>query len=193
METNEKQVFFASLAVIAETVNRKISLVLMKAYWECLKDYSFTEVQRALGEVLKNPDIKKHPYFPLPTDVVEIIEGDVQSKSLFAWTEVVKAIRRIGHYDSVIFSDKLIHAVICDMGGWIQLCQHTEKELPFIQRDFERRYQVYCRRQPKILPNQLTGRLAHQNAVNGHEKHIPVAIEFSDNGKNKSLRNGDKK
>ncbi|KAF5301477.1 hypothetical protein FQR65_LT19212 [Abscondita terminalis] len=151
------------------------------------------KVQRALSELLKNPDIKKHPYFPLPADVVEIIEGDVQSKSLLAWTEVVRAIHQIGHYDSVMFTDKLIHAVIQDTGGWIQLCQHTEKELLFVQRDFERRYQVYCRRRPRILPNQLTGRLAHQNAVNRHEKYIPIAIEFSDNGKNKSLMTGDKK
>ncbi|TLY46937.1 MAG: hypothetical protein E6K54_07745 [Gammaproteobacteria bacterium] len=190
MEVNQKQAFFASLAVIAETVNRKVSLVLMKAYWVCLKDYSFTEVQRALSEVLKNPHAKKHPYFPLPADVVEIIEGDINSKSLFAWTEVMKAIRQIGHYDSVVFSDKLIHAVIQDMGGWIALCQHNEKELSFVQRDFERRYQIYCRRRPKILPKHLTGFIAHQNAINGHEKSIPPAVVFSETRKtikNKSL------
>lgn len=193
MEANEKQAFFASLAVIAETVNRKISSILMKAYWECLKDYSFVEVQHALGEVLKNPDIKKHPYFPLPTDIVAIIDGDINTKSLLAWIEVTKAIREIGHYDSVIFSDELIHAVIRDMGGWISLCQRNEKELPFVQRDFERRYQIYCRRRPIALPKQLSGRIAHQNAVNGHEKYIPVAIKLSDNRKNKSLMTGDKK
>ncbi|HEY2567184.1 MAG TPA: DUF6475 domain-containing protein [Candidatus Aquirickettsiella sp.] len=192
METNEKKAFFASLAVIAETVNRKISPILMKAYWECLKDYPFVEVQHALGEVLKNPDIKKHPYFPLPADVVEIIEGDINSNSLLAWTEVMRGIRQVGHYDSVIFSDELIHAVIQDMGGWISLCQHTEKELPFVQRDFERRYQIYCRRRPIALPKQLSGRIAHQNAVHGHEKYIPVAVEFSENRKNKSFITGDK-
>ncbi len=180
MEINEKQAFFASLAVIAETVNRKISPILIKAYWACLKDYSFTEVQCALGELLKNPDIKKHPYFPLPADVVEIIEGDINSKSLLAWTEVVRAIRQIGHYDSVVFTDKLIHAVIRDMGGWIQLCQSTEKELPFVQRDFERRYQIYCRRRPIVLPKQLSGLIAHQNTFNGHDQYIPRAVTCSD-------------
>ncbi len=183
MDANEKQVFFASLAVIAETVNRKISPVLMKAYWACLEPYPFGEVQRALGEILKNPDIKKHPYFPIPTDIIEIIEGDVQSKSLWAWTEVTKAIREIGHYDSVIFADELIHVVIRDMGGWIKLCHYTEKELPFVQRDFERRYQIYCRRRPEILPKNLIGYIAHQNAVNGHEKYIPQAVVFSEKRK----------
>ena len=57
---------------------------------------------------------------------------------------------------------------------------HAEKELAFVQRDFERRYQVYCRRRPKVLPRQLTGRIAHQNAVNGHEQYIPKAITFTD-------------
>lgn len=187
MEANEKKAFFASLAVIAETVNRKISPVLMKAYWECLKDYSFSEVQRALGELLKNPDIKKHPYFPLPADVVEIIEGDMNTKSLLAWTDVMRAIRQVGHYNSVVFSDQLIHAVIQDMGGWIALCQHNEKELSFVQRDFERRYQIYCRRRPTVLPKQLSGRIEHQNAINGHEKYIPVAIEFSNTKKLKTF------
>ncbi len=193
MEANDKKAFFASLAVIAETVNRKISPILMNAYWACLKDYSFAEVQCALSELLKNPNIKKHPYFPLPADVVGVIEGDINSKSLLAWIEVTKAIREIGHYDSVIFSDKLIHAVIGDMGGWIFLCQHNEKEFPFIQRDFERRYQIYCRRRPIALPKQLLGCIAHQNAVNGHEEYIPVAIELAESRKNKALMTRDKK
>lgn len=178
MLANEKQAFFASLAVIAETVNKKISPVLMKTYWACLEPYSFSEVQLALAELLKNPDVKKHVYFPSPSDVVAIIEGDVNSKSLLAWTEVMKAIREIGHYESVVFSDELIHAVICDMGGWIRLCQLTERELPFVQRDFERRYQVYSRRRPKTLPSQLTGRLAHENTVNGYEDYVPKAVSL---------------
>lgn len=176
MQANEQAAFFAGLAVIAETVNRKLSKVLMKAYWACLEPYPFAEVQQALNDVLKNPDVKKHSYFPAPSDIIAIIEGDVASKSLLAWTEVSKAIREIGHYDSVVFSDELIHAVIRDMGGWVVLCQHTEKELPFVQRDFERRYQVYCRKRPKVLPHQLTGRIAHQNAVHGHENYIPKAV-----------------
>ncbi len=113
----------------------------------------------------------------------KIIDGDINTKSLLAWIEVTKAIREIGHYDSVIFADELIHAVICDLGGWIKLCQHTEKEMPFVQRDFERRYQIYCRRRPEILPKHLTGHIAHQNAVNGHEKSIPPAVVFSERKK----------
>ena len=172
----------ASLTVIAETVNKKISPALMKTYWACLKDYKFSAVQHALSELLKNPNAKKHPYFPVPTDVITIIQGSVDEKSLIAWTEVKKAIREIGQYDSVIFSDELIHAVIRDMGGWIHLCQCSEKELTFAQRDFERRYQMYCRKRPRgVLPHQLTGRIAHENRVNGHERYIPKAIIFSDN------------
>ena len=190
MEVNQKQAFFASLAVIAETVNRKISVVLMKAYWECLKDYSFAEVQHALGEVLKNPNAKKHPYFPLPTDVIEIIKGDVQSKSLLAWTNVTKAIREIGHYDSVIFSDTLIHAVIQDMGGWITLCQHSEKELPFVQRDFERRYQVYCRRRRYYLSNYRVV-LPIKTPLMDMKNIFQLLSRFQIT-KNKSFRMGDK-
>ena len=149
MKSNEKQAFMASLTVIAETVNKKISPALMKTYWACLKTYDFSEVQHALSELLKNPDVKKHPYFPAPTDVIAIIQGNAEEKSLLAWTAVKKAISTIGHYDSVIFSDELIHAVICDMGGWINLCQCTEKELSFAQREFERLYRLYCRRRPK--------------------------------------------
>jgi hypothetical protein len=183
METKDKKAFLAGLTVIAETVNRKLSKVLVRAYWSCLESYSFLEVQRAFEEILKNPNVKKHAYFPSPSDIIAIIEGDIGSKSLLAWTEVTKAIREIGHYDSVIFSDELIHAVISDMGGWIALCQHNEKELSFVQRDFERRYQVYCRKRPKVLPHQLTGRIAHQNAVNGHAEYIPAAIAFSSKSK----------
>lgn len=179
MKPTEKHAFLASVAVIAETVNKKISPALIKTYWACLKDYDFSEVEHALSELLKNPDVKKHPYFPSPRDVIAIIHGDINEKSLLAWTEVKKAISEIGQYDSVIFSDKLIHAVIRDLGGWICLCQHTEKALTFAQREFERLYRLYWRKRPKVLPPQLSGRLAHENSVNGYVKFIPNAINVS--------------
>ena len=81
--------------------------------------------------------------FPSPAEWVKAIDGDAASKSLVAWTEIITAIRQVGHYESVVFADPLIHRVINDMGGWIFLCQQSERELVFLQKEFERRYRNY--------------------------------------------------
>ena len=86
----------------------------------------------------------------------------------------------MGHYDSVIFSDPLIHVVIKDMGGWIFLCQQSERELIFLQKEFERRYQNYCLiKKLTISPAYLTGQIERQNVIRGFTEDIPQPINVN--------------
>ncbi|OJA00999.1 hypothetical protein BEV13_01365, partial [Rickettsiella grylli] len=167
MTLHDQKKFTQGLMILAEIYNRKLSSLLLQTYWNCLKKYSYVVFESTLWNFLKNPDYAKGN-FPSPADWIKAIEGDTESKSLAAWIEIVKAIRQVGHYESVIFTDPLIHSVVSDMGGWIFLCQQPERELVFLQKEFERRYQThYASKKWSHRPRYLTGKIEHQNKFNG--------------------------
>lgn len=173
MITQDQEKFTQGLMVLAEVYNRKLSSLLLHTYWNCLKKYAYTVFESTLWDFLKNPDYAKR-YFPSPSDWIKAIEGDTESKSLAAWTEISRAIRQVGHYESVIFADPLIHGVISDMGGWIFLCQQSERELIFLQKEFERRYRHNeALKKGVTAPMYLTGQIEHQNKLNGFSDYIP--------------------
>jgi hypothetical protein len=179
MNAADQEKFTQGLLILAEVYNRKLSSLLLHTYWDCLKKYSFSVFEATLWNFLKNPDYAKKG-FPSPAEWIKAIEGDADSQSLAAWTEIIKTIRHVGHYDSVIFSDPLIHVVIKDMGGWIFLCQQSERELIFLQKEFERRYQNYCViKKLTISPAYLTGQIERQNVIRGFTEDIPQPINVN--------------
>ena len=179
MNIVDQEKFTQGLLILAEVYNRKLSLLLLHTYWDCLKKYSFSVFETILWNFLNNPDYAKKG-FPSPAEWIKAIEGDVNSRSLVAWTEIIKTIRHVGHYESVIFNDPLIHLVIKEMGGWIFLCQQSERELIFLQKEFERRYQnYYAINKSTILPAYLTGEIERQNRIHGFTEDIPEPISIS--------------
>jgi hypothetical protein len=75
-----------------------------------------------------------------------------------------------------VFDDALIHRVISEMGGWIQLGSKGNDEWPFVAKEFETRYRGYrMRAENPEFPPVLIGLANSQNAVNGHRAE-PVLI-----------------
>lgn len=99
-----------------------------------------------------------------------------ESKSLSAWTEIIMTIRYVGHYNSIVFSDPLIHMVIKEMGGWIFLCQQPERKLFFLQKEFERRYKNYYSNKKLAVPDHLSGHIEQQNTEHDFPDYIPKAV-----------------
>lgn len=173
MTPADQEKFTQGLMILAEVYNRKLSSLLLHTYWKCLKKYSLAVFESTLWNFVKNPDVAKKG-FPSPAEWIKAIDGDAESRSLAAWTDIIKTMRHIGHYDSVIFNDPLIHLVIEDMGGWIFLCQQSERELIFLQKEFERRYKKYYSvKKLNVGPDYLTGQIEHQNTVHGFTQYIP--------------------
>lgn len=176
MNALEQEAFTQGLMLLAEVYNRKISEVLLQTYWSCLNHYSFSLFKKTLMSFLKNPEYAKQG-FPSPAAWIAAIEGDNAIKSLNAWTAVIKTIRRVGRYESVKFDDVLIHGVIHDMGGWIFLCQQAERELIFLQKEFERRYHAYLvTKKPALIPEYLMGYIEQQNSIHGFSHYIPRPV-----------------
>jgi hypothetical protein len=167
----DEQVEFVELMIgIGEVYGREVSKQLADVYWTTLAKYDFSDVSRAFNQHLVNPDTGQ--FFPKPADIVKFIDGNSQSNALKAWSKVDKAIRYFGPYQTIVFDDALIHAVISDMGGWIKLCEVLDSELPFTRNEFEKRYKGL--------------------AINPPEKYLKKLVGLTEVDVNKINKSGDK-
>lgn len=174
MNDNDKIPFFQLLVGASEIIGKDLSKHGMKLYWELLKKYDYPDVARAFNAHAANPDVGQ--FMPKPADIIKFIEGSSETRALQAWSKVSKAIGSVGPYQSVVYDDLIIHLVVRDMGGWIQLCTITDDELPFRAREFEKRYAGFTQNPPDKYPNRLIGIAEGANSVIGHEIESPILI-----------------
>lgn len=166
MLITEKQMFAAEITGLSQMYGKAMSQFEMTKFWEILKAFAWEDVKAALDAHLRNPDTGQ--FMPKIADIVRYIEGGGQIRSLQAWTKVIQAIGSAGPYASVAFDDPLIHVTLSDMQGWIKLCSISDKETPFIAKEFEQRYTAYVRRQPPSYPKKLIGLTEQENSRNGY-------------------------
>jgi hypothetical protein len=174
MKQNELAEFSQALSHLSALYGQAMSPASVELYWAALQAFDLVRIKQALSHHALHPD--RGRFMPRPADVVRAVQGDSQTQSLRAWSKVAYAIRSVGGYTSVVFDDPLIHAVIEDMGGWITLCSVKQQELPFREKDFVARYAGYVGYPPPPYPSQLTGRLAHQNQLQGFKLEAPVCV-----------------
>lgn len=144
-------------------------------YWRVLERFELEDVLRALSRHLQDPDVGQ--FMPAPADLVRQIEGDGDSRAMLAWTRAIEAVTSAcGTYNTAVFDDWRIHAVITDMGGWIRFGEMTEDERPFRAREFEKRYRGYMRQAKAPYPSKLVGREEAHATKQGHQPPSPILL-----------------
>ncbi|MFV0575972.1 MAG: DUF6475 domain-containing protein [Vibrio sp.] len=175
MILSDKHQFAEMLRMTAEMYSKPSPAAqLIKMYWAALEKYEISEVRSALNIHIQNPDVGQ--FFPKPADIIRNIDGTTESKAQLAWTQVQKAIGSVGGCNSVVFDDAIVHAVVDDMGGWVDLCLGDEEELVFKQREFEKRYRAYMLTPPLAYPKKLVGSSEMYNQTNGFDIDAPLVI-----------------
>lgn len=176
-DTLEQKRKFASLLThMSDYYKDEISRAKLSIYWEGLRQYSFDAIQKACWAHTQSPD-EAGRWMPRNSDIIKIIEGGTQDRSMIAWSKVDSAIRHRGTWDDVVFDDALIHRVVADMGGWVLIGSKDDKEWPFIAKEFQTRYRAYKQKseQPEC-PARLTGIANAQNASQGMPLLPPILI-----------------
>jgi len=108
------------------------------ALFEGLESYPFVDVAEAVAAYCRS-----ERFFPMLADIVERIEGKGSDKGLLAWSMVLKAVARYGHWESVRFPDPTIHWAVAHMGGWRHLSPRiTDDNERFLAQDFARWYAI---------------------------------------------------
>lgn len=143
------------MTMLCELHDKILSDMMKDLYWKVLEPFTDEECERAFKELIYSTR-----FFPKPVDLIEILQGKKQDQATLAWLEVLGAIKSIGHYKSVKFSNPVIHSVINAMGGWPELCMMETKDGKWKQKEFERLYDVMSLRGGKH-PAYLPG--AHEN------------------------------
>ncbi len=173
--------FTVLMAGIGELYSKSISSKLIDIYWQVLNQYDLVDVQNAIQTHVKNPDGGQ--FFPKPADILRIIEGSGETKALAAWAKVERAVIQVGRYQSVVFDDPLIHAVIENMGGWVKLCAMSNEQMAFIANEFRKRYMGYVNKKPERHPKYLWGISESNNTQHGFDVAPPVLIGNSTKAK----------
>jgi hypothetical protein len=114
---------------------------------------------------------------PKIADIVRAIEGSNVDAALLAWAKVEEAVKNVGSYDSVAFDDHIIHAVLADMGGWIETCATSHQQWDFRGNEFAKRYRGYKERSGEFpFPSILIGIFDRENLANGYQAGTPKLI-----------------
>ena len=132
-----KKMFGEYIALWSEMHSKELSDLLARAYWKALEPYSDEDCHTAFEKCSIECD-----WFPKIPHILERMPGNAPEgdQASLAWAEVDKAVRTIGNYSSVQFSDPVIHSVIQAMGGWHELCQCSNDEWKWKRVEFEKLY-----------------------------------------------------
>lgn len=174
IDADRKQ-FQALMGDVYSFYGKDYSLFGSGVWWEAMKPFDFKAVADALNRHCVNPDVGQ--FLPKPADVVRMLEGSTQDAGLVAWAKVDRAVRQLGTYRSVAFDDALIHRVIADMGGWVQLGTKNEDEWPFLRNEFVNRYRGFRgRSEVPEYPPVMIGICESQNSREGFAAEPPLLI-----------------
>ena len=184
----DKQRFARAIAALHEYYGKPVSEAVVELYWQALYQYSDEQLETAVMRHIANPD--NGQWMPKVSDLVKMMEGTTVDSAWQAWVKVERAVSGAGMYRSVAFDDPIIHLVIDDLGGWIDLCQKDGKELPFIQKRFEIVYRSYKIRGdlPPYKPY-LIGVSEADNSLKGYKSDPPKLIGNPEAAQ-KVLKNG---
>lgn len=154
---NDKIKFKELMTMVCEIHSKELTSTLADIYWEILTPFTDEQCEKAFKEI-----ILTSKFFPKPADFLEILRGKKTDQSTIAWLEVLDTVKRVGHWQSVKFSNPVIHSVINAMGGWAQLCMMEIKDEKWKQKEFERLFEVISSREGKH-PDYLPGENENSN------------------------------
>jgi hypothetical protein len=144
---NDKILFGKYMTVISDVFGKEYSELSNKIFWEVLKPYSNHECIRAFNTI-----IITRKSSPKPADFIEVIEGNYKDQALNAWVKLREALNNRRELD-----DPTINRVVDSLGGYHLLGLKTSDELVWIQKEFERTYQLIIKQTAQQKEIESTG------------------------------------
>ena len=166
MKTDELSKFTEIMVGLAENFSSTLSKPGLKMRFKALISYSIGEVESAAISIIND---RKYLKMPTHAEFIEHIKGgSVDDFGSIEAGKVLKAVRQVGGYKSVVFDDATTQAVIMQgYGGWIKLCEEmTTEQEKWLEKDFRRMYKSYTVGKIKHY-GILSGITATFNSANG--------------------------
>lgn len=137
-----KQNFAAALVVVGSSYNRELPPPAIEGYWQALLDLPEDALRMGLGRALRDWEGK---FMPTPPELRGLCLGRAtpdqrKLNAANAWGVVHAALVKYDYIHSVDFGP-LTNAVLRAMGGWLWLCERSQRDLIFDQKRFEELHQ----------------------------------------------------
>jgi hypothetical protein len=160
MKKEDRAQFAKYMLGVLEVYGESATKERIEIYFNVLADYEFSLVKQAIDSHVKNPD--NGQFFPKPADLIRALTGTTKNQALIACSKFVKAIIHVGNYQSIVFDDEKIHAVVEGLGGWQKVCGGKLKDQVFLENEFKDRYAHFVVHPPESYPPILIGAIDAQ-------------------------------
>lgn len=162
MIDSDKANFEALLRGIADVFSTTKTIVvnrpMLQVYFMSLTQYSYDQVEWAIGEHLKDPVDGK--FFPKPANIIKHLqqtEVSTEDKAMLAWGQIMHELRKHGAYGPLVLDDKQAIASLAAVHSWKDFCAMPEKDLTWAKKEFIANYRTYENTPLELLPSSLPG------------------------------------
>jgi len=137
----KKKIFQGGMKQLALSFNTEVNETRTQLYWENLKDLKNEDFEKAVKFIIQN-----NKFFPAIAEIRQVTRNSDQDV-LEAWNEFRDEIREHGVYNLPQFKRPIMHKCVRYLGGWQTVSYVERKDMPFLQRDFERVYKTLRQRE----------------------------------------------
>lgn len=154
MSELDKRLFEEYMTGLCEMYDKEASKALMRLYYAVLRHLPPEQFKKGVETLLMRKTFNK---MPLPAEILEAVGGKPEDAALLALHKLEKAMQDYGAYESVMFDDPVIHAVVERVDwngerGWIGLCHMPLDELKWWKKDFPKAYAAYQGQVKTVTP-----------------------------------------
>ena len=137
-----------------------------KEVWvKVLKEYPAQKIMNACIECIRT---KK--FFPRVSEMIELIEGNIESEAELAWLLLKEKMDKYGYYKSVSFPENpVIGAVVEAIGGWMPMFDIKVDEEKWVRKDFVKMYKIF-KKEGRIYSGRLIGKFEADNIKLGYSE-----------------------
>ena len=180
--SDERKAVLGRIAALAAAMRVEIDEAVLLGFELGLGDLSASDVIHGVGRA-----IRECRYLPSVYELRQLCGVvPMESRALIAWSEAVQAVKTVGAYRSVEFSDGVTAACVRHLGGWVECYDLAGEER--IRREFVSTYE-------RLLKSGVTSEMAAPfrgivdatNSANGHAigefVRVGTAIQHEQNPK----------
>ena len=156
----EEKVFRQGICLIETITGKAFGKNQVEIYRTLLEDIPENKFITGINNMLRE---RVFSNLPMPAEIREyslgLKEDEMMVRINRAKLLLNKGISKAGIYNDVVFEDPIIHLCIDSIGGWINFCKKSSKEVEdWLKWDFPKLYRSFSTRKQTTLSLVLEGK-----------------------------------
>tara|TARA_R110001583_G_scaffold109400_2_gene258139 strand:- start:14712 stop:15308 length:597 start_codon:yes stop_codon:yes gene_type:complete len=179
MQDSDKASFEVLLRGIADVFSSTKTIIvnrpMLQVYFMSLGDYSYQQVEWAIGEHLK--DAIDGKFFPKPANIIKHLQANELSpeeQAEIAWAEIMQCLRKNGAYGGMKIENKQAIAAFKAFTTWKEFCAMDASKMVWAKKEFISVYSTYDKTPLEMLPGSLPGLVELHNHK---DKHASLGVQ----------------